>query len=88
MEHQRALGRLPAQQSREAAEPGVRRLAPDQHRPLQAFREQREDADPDADLKIWQLDGALLLTPAVVANQSNYHPLRSMAHAGRLALLG
>jgi hypothetical protein len=24
--------------------------------PLQAFREQREDADPDADLKIWQLD--------------------------------
>ena len=25
---------------------------------LQAFREQREDADPDADLKIWQLDGA------------------------------
>jgi hypothetical protein len=52
--------------------------------PLQAFREQREDADPDADLKIWQLDGALLSTPAMEANQSNSRPLRSMAYAGRL----
>jgi hypothetical protein len=52
--------------------------------PLQAFREQREDADPDADLKIWQLDGALLSTPAMEANQSNSRSLRSMAHAGRL----
>jgi hypothetical protein len=52
--------------------------------PLQAFREQREDADPDADLKIWQLDGALLSTPAIEANQSTSRPLRSMAHAGRL----
>ena len=42
---------------------------------LQAFREQREDADPDADLKIWQLDGALLSTPAMEANQSNSRPL-------------
>jgi len=47
---------------------------------LQAFREQREDADPDADLKIRQLDGALLSTPAMETNLNNSRPLRSMAN--------
>jgi hypothetical protein len=53
--------------------------------PQQAFQEQREDTDPDANIKIWQFDGFLLSTPAMEANQSNSRPLRYMAHAGRSA---
>ena len=43
-----------------------------------------EAADPDAGLKIWQLDGALLSTPMMAVNQSSSYPLQSMAYAGHL----